>query len=125
MFSRLSLLVSLVTFFDIGAHALSKVRIELHRDNPVGDIAKGVQDALAPGSAAEKQDAKKGAKSETPSKGAAKTAEKKKQVNTIDQMRGQLCSGQADLVGHDDCMKWLVESCETQTFGNGLCKKTK
>lgn len=40
-------------------------------------------------------------------------------------MRGELCWARIELVGHVDCMKWLVDECTGKSFGTGLCRRVR
>jgi len=47
----------------------------------------------------------------------------KKMEDPITIMRGELCWSRHALIGHKDCMEWLVEECTTHSFGTGLCNR--
>lgn len=55
----------------------------------------------------------------------ANKTKEKQMANPIDVMRGELCWGRVKLVGHSDCMNWLVEECTGHSFGTGICKRVE
>jgi len=55
----------------------------------------------------------------------ANKTKEKQMANPIDVMRGELCWGRVKLVGHNDCMNWLVEECTGHSFGTGICKRVE
>lgn len=90
------------------------LRTELRRETPQETTKdeKKPDDSKQPPTA-DKTEEKKG-----PVKAVKRTLE-----NTINVMRGELCWGRHSMIGHKDCMDWLVEECTTKTFGTGLCKR--
>jgi hypothetical protein len=48
---------------------------------------------------------------------------KKPLMDSIEVMRATMCWYRSDLIEHEKCMDWLVEHCEKEVSGQGICKK--
>jgi len=46
-------------------------------------------------------------------------------MDAITIMRGEMCLGRGNLIGHSSCMDWLVSECTTKSAGTGLCKRVR
>lgn len=80
--------------------------------NPLGDLGKAV------GKATEKA-------ADKVQKGPGEKDKDKVPMDPIEQMRAMMCWGRKNMMENKECMEWIVKKCQTETSGEGYCKKLR
>jgi hypothetical protein len=121
-----------VVFVLLGASLPLEVQSVLKLQQPDIPILDKVIDDLAKATDNAKENLKKAG--EEHSSRAKENAEKsfqkmkhgeihKPSMDDIEVMRANLCWNRPNLLQHEDCMKFLLDTCETETSGEGICRK--